>query len=564
MLAFTCLMSSRQTLVPVPISDHTWETRLCSPPDGDSPSDTPTGYRGVVESPSYVLAIDLGTSGPKVALVSERGEVIARATANVDLILLKGGGAEQDPDSWWNAITAAVRETVAASPDAQISAISVTTQWSGTVAIDSSGDAIGNAIIWMDSRGARYLRGLTAPGRIQIQGFDPRRARRWVTSTGGAPSGAGKDPIAHILFLRNERPDVYEAAATFLEPKDYINLRLTGRTVASYDSIALHWLTDNRDPNAVDYDEVLLGYADLTRDQLPDLCHATDVIGGLSDVAAEELGLPRGTPVVAGTPDVHSAGIGAGTVRDYAAHLYIGTSSWLSCHVPYKKTDLLHSIASLPAAVPGRWLVANEQETAGKAIDWIASILYPDRDIDGSVYDELNETAAAIPPGSGGVIFTPWLYGERTPVEDANLRAGFFNQSLDTGRGEMIRSVFEGVAYNTRWLLETVERFTKRRIDPIAMVGGGAQSALWAQIHADVLDRTIIRREDPIWVNVRGAGLLGHAALGDVAWDQIDAMVPTADTHEPNPANRAVYDDLYDTFRRIYKANRGIYRRING
>jgi xylulokinase len=517
-----------------------------------------------MQSPAYVLAVDLGTSGAKVALVSKTGEVIARATASVDLIFHEGGGAEQDPQTWWRAIAAAVRETVDASPLAKIAAISVTTQWSGTVAVDADGVAIGNAIIWMDSRGAKYLGGLTAPGRIKVQGFDPRRARRWVTVTGGAPSGAGKDPIAHILFLRNERPDVYNAAVTFLEPKDYINLRLTGRTVASYDSIALHWLTDNRDPDAVEYDDVLLAFAGLRRDQLPDLCHATEVIGGLTESTAHELGVPAGTPVVAGTPDLHSAGIGAGTVRDYAAHLYIGTSAWLSCHVPYKKTDLIHSIASLPAAVPGRWLVANEQETAGGTLDWLASILYPDDAIDASIYDALNNAAASVPPGSGGVVFTPWLYGERTPVEDANLRAGFFNQSLDTGRNEMIRSVFEGVAYNTRWLLETVERFTKRRLDPIAMVGGGARSALWAQVHADVLDRTIIRREDPIWVNVRGAGLLAHAVLGHVEWDEIDALVPTAATHEPNPANRAVYDGLYDTFRRIHKANRGIYRRING
>lgn len=517
-----------------------------------------------MEATSYVLAIDLGTSGPKVALVSNHGNVSAKASASVDLILLDGGGAEQDPRAWWSAITAAVRETVAAAPTTKVTAVSVTTQWSGTVAVDAEGFAIGNAIIWMDSRGARYLEDLKAPGRIKIQGFDPRRARRWVSSTGGAPSGAGKDPIAHILFLRNERAEVYNAAATFLEPKDYINLRLTGRSVASYDSIALHWLTDNRDPHAVDYDEVLLGYADLERAQFPDLCPATEVIGGLIPSAAEEFGLPVGTPVIAGTPDVHSAGIGAGTVHDYAAHLYIGTSSWLSCHVPYKKTDLLHSIASLPAAVPGRWLVANEQETAGKAIDWLASILDPERDIDALMYEELNSVAASVAPGSGGVVFTPWLYGERTPVEDANLRAGFFNQSLDTGRPEMIRSVFEGVAYNTRWLLETVERFTKRRLNPIAMVGGGAESSLWAQIHADVLNRTIIRREDPIWVNVRGAGMLAHAALGHVEWGEIDAMIPTATTHVPNPTNSAVYDGLYDTFRRIHKANRGIYRRING
>lgn len=517
-----------------------------------------------MDSTKYVLAIDLGTSGPKVGLVSSEGHIVGSASEPVELLLSEGGGAEQDPHEWWAAIVTATRAVLTQVPDASIAAVSVTTQWSGTVAVDAQGEPIGNAIIWMDSRGAKYLDDLLAPGRIKVQGYDPRRIKRWITLTGGAPSGAGKDPIAHILYLRHERPDVYSAASKFLEPKDYINLRLTGIPKATYDSIALHWVTDNRDPDDVRYDDELLAYAGLDRSQLPTLCHATDVIGGMTAASAADLGIAEGTPVVGGTPDVHSACIGAGTIRDNAAHLYIGTSSWLSCHVPYKKTDLIHSVASLPAAVPGRWLVANEQETAGKAINWLANILYPDRPLDADLYEEMNAIAVSVPPGAGGVVFTPWLYGERTPVEDANLRAGFFNQSLDTGRAEMVRAVLEGVAYNTRWLLETVERFTKRRFDHIAMVGGGAQSVLWAQIHADVLDRVIVRREDPIWVNVRGAGILGHAALGNVAWSDIDSSIPTASIHEPNATNRAVYDQGYATFRSIHKANRGIYRRLNG
>jgi len=517
-----------------------------------------------VETSKYVLAVDLGTSGPKVALVSDRGDVIGTATASVELLLDGRGGAEQDPHEWWGAIVAAASRTLAAAPDVTVAAVSVTSQWSGTVAVDGDGDPLGNAIIWMDSRGAPYLGDITAAGPLRVDGFCPLRVRRWVASTGGAPSGAGKDPIAHILYLRHEEPERYAAAAMFLEPKDYLNLRLTGRAVASYDSIALHWVTDNRDPDDVDYDDTLLDYVGLTRDRVPPLVHATEIIGGLSPDAASELGLPAGTPVVAGTPDVSSAAIGAGTVHDFGAHLYIGTSSWLTCHVPYKKTDLIHSIASLPAAVPGRWFVANEQETAGKALDWFAGVLYPERRGDPAVYEEMNTAAEGVPAGSNGVVFTPWLYGERTPIEDAALRAGFFNQSLDTGRDDMVRAVFEGVAYNTRWLLETVERFTKRRLDPIAMVGGGARSDLWAQIHADVLDRTILQRSEPLWVNIRGAGMLAHAALGHVSWGDIDASAPTAATREPDPANRAVYDAGYETFRSIHKANRGIYRRLNG
>ena len=512
----------------------------------------------------HVLAIDLGTSGPKVALVSARGEVLGGESEPVELKLFAGGGAEQDPDEWWAAITTATRRVLAKDivPESDVVAISVTSQWSGTVAVDAAGNAIGNAVIWMDSRGSRYIGSLIG-GPVRALGYDPRKAARWIRLTGGAPSGAGKDPIAHILFLRHERPDVYARATLFLEPKDYLNLRLTGTAAASYDSIALHWVTDNRDPDAVHYDDRLLGLAGLERSQLPDLRPATEVLGGLTADAASDLGLPAGTPVIVGTPDVHSAAIGAGTTSDFAGHLYIGSSSWISAHVPFKKTDLLHSIASLPAPVPGRYLIANEQETAGKAIDWLAGILMPDESDEQAAYAVLNDIAARTPAGAGGVIFTPWLYGERTPVEDATLRAGFFNQSLETGRDEMVRAVFEGVAYNSRWLLGYVEKFAKRRLDPITMVGGGALSDLWCQIHADVLDRTIRKAADPIWVNARGAGLLALAGLGHVRWPDIDQLVPIAATFHPDPVNRATYDRLSDAFRRIYKANRRIYGRLN-
>ena len=447
-------------------------------------------------------------------------------------------------------------------PADQIAGVSVTSQWSGTVAIDADGAAIANAIIWMDSRGAPHIRDLIG-GPVRIDGYDPRKLRTWIKKTGGAPSRSGKDPLAHILYLRHERGDVYAAATRFLEPKDYINLRLTGVVAASYDSIALHWVTDNTDLAAVHYDDALLEMVGLSRSQLPPLRAATDVLGELTEAAAAHLGVPAGIPVVCGTPDLHSAAIGAGTTADHAAHLYLGTSSWLICHVPFKKTDVIHNIGTLPAAIAGRYLAANEQETAGKALDWFAEILYPDRTDRAAVYAELNEIAEAVPPGSGGVIFTPWLYGERTPVDDSTLRGGFFNQGLDTGRAEMIRAVFEGVAYNSRWLLDHVEKFAGSRLDPIVMVGGGARSDLWCQVHADVLDRTIHQAAEPIMVNVRGAGLLAHVALGNLTWNDIAQLVPMAATFTPRGATKEVYDRLYDAFRRIHKGNRRTYRALN-
>ena len=196
--------------------------------------------------------------------------------------------------------------------------------------------------------------------------------------TGGIPSLSGKDPVGHIHFLREERPEVYAAAAVFLEPVDYLTLRLTGLARASHDSITLHWVTDNRDITAIAYDDSLFELAGLERRTLPELVPTGSVIGGLTPAAAAELGLLAGTPVVAGTGDLHSAAVGSGAVEDFEGHLYIGTSSWISCHVPFKKTDALTNIASIPSGLPGRYLVADEHETGGACLTWLRdSLLYP-------------------------------------------------------------------------------------------------------------------------------------------------------------------------------------------
>ncbi len=188
--------------------------------------------------------------------------------------------------------------------------------------------------------GARAVREKVR-GALNIQGYSASKLARWVRKTGAIPSLSGKDPVGHIHFLRDQRPDVYRASAVFLEPVDYLNLRLTGLARASHDSITAHWVTDNRNINDIRYDDGLIDLAGLERAKLPDLVPTGSVLGGLSAQAAEELGLLAGTPVVAGTGDLHSAAVGSGAVGDFDAHLYIGTSSWISCHVPFKKTDAL-------------------------------------------------------------------------------------------------------------------------------------------------------------------------------------------------------------------------------
>jgi xylulokinase len=468
----------------------------------------------------------------------------------VALNLFDGGGAEQSPAAWWSGITSATERLLSRAPvpPDDIVAVSVTSQWSGTVPVDRDGEPLHDAIIWMDARGADATREVVG-GRVRLQGYDPLKLRTWISRTGGAPALSGKDSISHILWLQRERPDVARATWKYLEPKDWLNYKLTGRAAATFDSIVLHWVTDNRDRARIDYDPELLRLAQLQRSQLPDLVAATDVLAPLSEEAAKELGVSSGIPVVGGTPDLQSAAIGSGAVRDYEAHLYIGTSSWLTCHVPMKKTDLFHGIASLPSPLAGKYYVADEQEVAGGCMNWLRDQALAT----GDSFATLDELAAAVPPGSHGVIFTPWLNGERTPVDDETLRAGWHNMSLATTRADLVRSVLEGVAFNSRWLLETVEKFVGRHFPALNIVGGGAQSALWCRIIADVLDRPIRQVEHPIRANARGAALLAGVALGRVNDDDLARAVPVVETFTPDRSNRSTYDDAYAEFRNLHK-----------
>jgi len=350
---------------------------------------------------------------------------------------------------------------------------------------------------------------------------------------------------------------------------DYLGLRLTGCFASSPNTMTPHWLTDNRDIQNIRYDRELIELATLDEKKLPELKLTNSILGPLRADVARDWGLREDVKVVIGSPDMHTSAIGSGAIQDYESHLYIGTSSWLLCHVPHKKTDLIHNMGALPSGIPGRYLLTNEQECAGVCLQHLRdNILFHQDELSAgtkpeNAYKLFDEIAARTPAGSGRLIFTPWLYGERTPVDDHTVRGGFFNQSLQTTREHMVRAVFEGVAYNSRWLLKYVEQFTKRRMESINMLGGGAKSAIWCQIHADVMDRRIRQVKDPILANVRGAGLLASAALDYIRYDEIASRIPIAHTYEPNPDHRKIYDELFEEFVAIYKNNQKLYARLN-
>jgi xylulokinase len=516
----------------------------------------------------YVIAVDHGTSAVKVALADTCGEILGFEFEETPLYIFEGGGAEQDPAEWWNAFLTATKRLLARNivSTEEIVAICVSSQWSGTVAVDKDGKHLHNAIIWMDSRGEPYIKKINE-GIINISGYGILNIARWLRISGGLPAKAGKDPAAHILYLKHEHPTVYESTHMFLEPKDYMNLQLTGKFAASYDSIMLHWVTDIRDINNVHYNTGLIKKIGIDANKLPPLMSSVDILGPVKPEVTQELGIRDDTQVVVGSPDLQSAVIGSGAVRDFEGHIYVGTSSWTTCHVPFKKTDIFTNMAAVPSSIPGKYFVANEQESAGACLTFLRDkVFYPgdeSRKGNPEVYQEFDEIVPLSPPGSKGLIFTPWLFGERTPVEDHTLRGGFHNMSLHVNREDLVRAVFEGVAFNSRWLFELVEKFIKRKMDPVNIIGGGGQSDIWCQIFADILNRTIRQVKDPILANARGAAFIAASSLGFCTFDDIPNLIQYSNTFEPNPDNRDLYDSIFKEFLNIYKNNKAMNKRLN-
>lgn len=514
------------------------------------------------EDPLF-LGIDLGTSSCKVVLCDRTGRVLGGTTGTYPLLLAEGGGAEQDPKAWWKAVveaTSALWRSTRADPQ-RVRAIGATGQWSGTVAVGQDGAPLRNAILWMDTRGEPFVRALTG-GFPSVSGYRLDKLLLWLRRTGGAPAHSGKDSLAHILYLKTKEPEVYRATHRFLEPKDYLNYLLTGVFVASWDNVVVTWVTDNRDPSNVRYDPRLFRLASLDPAKFPPLRPSTSVVGPLAPLAAGELGLPPGVPVVAGAGDMQASLIGAGCTDRNQFHLYLGTSSWLTSHVPFKRTDVSHNIAALPSAIPGSYLVVATQECAGNALTYARDLLFGEGPSAPS-YEDMLRLASTAMPTEGGPLFAPWLYGERAPVEDRYLRGALLNLSLRANRGQVLRSVLEGVAFNTRWILAPVEHMAGAKAEPIRIGGGGARSPLWCQIMADVLGRTVEVVDEPGHATSRGAAMLAAVGVGSVTFAEVARSSAPRQRFTPDPAQRARYDRLFALYLRFHASNRRLFRELN-
>jgi len=514
-----------------------------------------------------VLAIDLGTSGCKGAVVSLQGRVVGASRVPVETIHLPDDGAEQDPEAVWTAVQTACRAALGRAGVAarDVRAVICTSQYSSVVPVGVDGRPAMNMILWLDRRGTI--------GRLRrLPGFprgtdSPLRLLAWLR-VHGLPPVAGGLTLGHLRYIRYARPEVYERTAKFLEPVDYVTLRLTGRATANQCSAFMFLMTDNRSLGASDYDARLVRYAGIDREKLPELVPVDAIVGTVLPEVARELGLSPDTPVITGLNDTQAGGMGTSAFAGGHAAISLGSTSVMITHVPRKRTDVRHAILSMPSPVPGTYFVMAENGAGGGGLDHLLDVVDPSGSEPGDAgaanrYAWLERSVHEAPPGSGGLLYLPWMGGAMAPCADGRMRGGFLNMGFATTRPQLARAMLEGIALNLRWLKQPVERFARRRFSHFVLYGGGAASDAWSQIMADVLDTPVQQAERPQYVAAVGAGLLAFQRLGLLGFDEFASRLAIRREYEPNPANRALYQARAGQFVQAFKRTRPLFRALN-
>ena len=471
----------------------------------------------------FVLAIDLGTGGPKVALVGSDGHTLGWRSASVATTLLSDGGAEQDPEAMWTAAIVATRGLLAAvQPVPSIVAIAVTSQYMSTVPVAADGTPTGPCILWMDSRGAAHSRSLLNRDTFAL----------FVERHGMMPLPSGHDNVAHAHVLQTRHPAAYAAAAALVEPMDYLTARLTGRVTATQSTVFGQLVCDNRTWGPTDFDDELVAATRLDPSKLAPLVPMNSVVGVVLPSVAAELGIVAGIPVIAGTIDSITSAVGTGALGSADGSVIIGTTSVMVSHIAEHRGDIHAGLLAVPSPLPGMYYVMAENGVGGRAFEWARHLFGYGDDVEAALAD-----AAAVE--ADGVQFLPWLIGSNAPQPNDDVRAAYVGLGLSHDRRHVMRATLEGIALNLGWLRPHVEAFVGNEFPFLRFGGGGAQSPLWAQLLADATDRPVHRLAEPRATNARGAAFLAFAALGMLQLADVPSLLQTAQVHEPDPAHRA-------------------------
>jgi xylulokinase len=486
------------------------------------------------------LGIDVGTGGTRAVVIDPDGKVVASATAeHVPFVSTRRGWAEQDPEDWWLATITVVREVLSQSSSDEIKAVGLSGQMHGLVMLNQAGELLRPAIIWCDQRTDSQCKSLT-----EIVG-----ANRLVELTCN-PALTGFT-LPKMLWVREWEPEVWRNVRTVLLPKDYVRLKLSGDRATDVADASGTLLFDVK---ARKWSSEMLSATEIDDRLLPRVYESPEVTGSISNAAAETTGLRAGTPIIAGGGDQAAGAVGMGIVRSGTASATIGTSGVVFASTDKPLLDPRGRVHTFCHAIPGRWHVMGVTQGAGLSLRWFRDQFGAIEGAGCSGYDRLTQEASLVSSGSDGLIWTPYLMGERTPHLDPFAKAALVGLTASHTRAHIVRAIMEGVAFSLR---DTFEIFKEIgvRVDEIRLGGGGARSSLWRQIQADVNGQpvnTVAAEEGAAF----GAALLAGVGVG--IWPSVDAacdaVVRIADHLGPNAESVKILAQQYERFKQIYPA----------
>ena len=528
----------------------------------------------------YIIIYDFGTSSVKTCLFEIDTDIrlVAGSSAGYGLYISDDGGAEQDTEEWWAAICSTTRELFSKTdvkPE-DIEGMAFCSQMQGAVFVDADGNALRRPMNYLDQKGFKEYKDCMCRGIIKISGCSLYKLVRNLC-VNYAGSTSAKDPVWKYKWVENNEPEVFKKIYKWLDIGDYLTSRCTGRIVRTADTAFATFLYDTR-KGKEGWNKGLLKMYKVDPGHMPEIIDCTDLAGRLTEKAADELGLVAGIPVFGGGGDTTFVNIGAGCTRPGDTHIYVGTSGWVSTFMDHQTVDIDAMITGVLSAKHGYFNYYAELETAGKCYEWALNHLALDDigvylndtkvtdDYESrftSLYDYMSSEVEKVPPGANGVIFTPWMHGNRCPFEDSNAGGMFFNIRIENSKRDMIRAVLEGICYHLRWLLESVEKKV-RTSDTIRFVGGGALSPVISQILADITGRTIETINNTQEAGAIGAALVVAAGIkGDDVLELSRRLVKANRTYVPDSGNKEVYERNFKVFKNLYKSNVENYRLLN-
>ena len=527
----------------------------------------------------YIIIYDFGTSSVKTCLFKIDSEIrlVAGSSAGYGLYITDNGGAEQDTEEWWSALCSTTHDLFLKSDikPSEIDGMAFCSQMQGAVFVDENGNALRRPMNYLDQKGVKEYKDCMGRGIIKVSGCSLYKlVRNLIVNYAGSTSA--KDPVWKYKWVEKNEPDVFKKIYKWLDIGDYLTSRCTGRIVRTADTAFATFLYDTRRKKE-GWNKGLLNMYNVNPDHMPDIIDCTDQAGTLTATAAEELGLVPGIPVFGGGGDTTFVNIGAGCTKPGDTHIYVGTSGWVSTFMDHQTVDINAMITGVLSAKHGYFNYYAELETAGKCFEWVKDHLALDEvgvyldqkmitDAESkylSLYDYLSTEVGKVPPGANGVIFTPWLHGNRCPFEDSKAGGMFFNIRIDNGKRDMIRAVLEGICYHLRWLVECVEKKVKTS-DIIRFVGGGALSPLTAQMLADITGRTVETVNNTQEVGAIGAALVVAAGIkGEDVLELSRRLIKANCAYVPNPENKEAYERNFRVFKNLYKSNAANYKLLN-